>query len=72
MGAFDSAQQFLGRPLDQAAIEHGYGEDNILILRGDEMALRDNYPVTWNNIVSCRHHADRRTPLRYAQDLVAS
>lgn len=72
MGAFSGVSQFFGRPLDQVASELGYDEDNILILRGDQKGLMANYPITYNNMVSCMHHADRRTSLEYAQDLVAS
>ncbi len=72
MGAFNGVSQFFGRPLDQVACELGYEEDNILILRADQKGLMENYPITYKNMISCMHHADRRTPLEYAQDLVAS
>lgn len=72
MGAYNGVSQFFDIPLDQVAVELGYDEDNILILRGDQRTLEDEYPITYRNMVSCLHHADRRTPLQYAQDLVAS
>ncbi len=72
MGAYNGVSQFFGRPLDQVAAEFGYDEDNILILRGDQQTLEIEYPITYRNMISCVHHADRRTPLQYAQDLVAS
>lgn len=72
MGAYSGVSQFFGRPLDQIATELGYAMDNILILKGDLQSLKEDYPATYNNMMTCLHHADRRTPLEYAQDLVAS
>ena len=72
MGAFSGVSQFFNRPLDSVATEFGYGADNILILQGREQELRTAFPGTYRNIRSCIQHADRRTPLAYAQDLVAS
>lgn len=72
MGAFTGVKEFFNRPLADVAKEMGYDEDNILILKGDEQGLMTNYPETYNNILSCKHHADSRKQFEYAQDLVAS
>lgn len=72
MGAFTGAKQFFGRPLDEAAAEYGYSADNILILQGNGEELRTRFPRIYQNIMSCRYQADRRMPIEYAQDLVAS
>lgn len=72
MGAYDGVSQFFGLPLDEVAEELGYDEDNILVLRNDEQGLEARYPQTYQNILSCKYQADRRTPMEYARDLVAS
>ncbi len=71
MGAYTGALSFFDDVIKEAR-KHGYSEDNILILQGDEIALKNDYPETYNNILSCKHHRDRRTPIAYAQDLVSS
>lgn len=72
MGAFWGAQVFFNIPILEVAKKYSYDKDNLLILEGNESALKIEYPETYNNIISCKHHADKRTPLEYAQDLVAS
>lgn len=72
MGAFTGATHFFNISLEKAARNLGYAEDNILILTGDIETLQRDYPNTYENILSCAHHADNRTPMAYAQDLVAS
>ena len=72
MGAFTGAQTFFNCPLVEVARRLGYSQDNVLILQGDLQALQNSFPETYRNIMSCRHHRDNRTPLEYAQDLVAS
>ena len=54
------------------AKELGYKEENILILKGQENELKSQYSECYDNIQSCRHNRDTRTPMEYAQDLVAS
>ena len=51
------------------ALEH-YLKDVVYILKGEEENLKKRYPDTYENILSCRYHRDRRTPLEYALDLV--
>lgn len=72
MGAFTGAQSFFEKSLAEVARRFGYAQDNLLILQGDIQSLQRLYPETYRNIMSCQHHRDRRTPLEYAQDLVAS
>lgn len=72
MGAFAGSQAFFKYPLVEVAQRLDYSEDNILILQGDLQELQNLFPETYRNIMSCRHHRDNRTPLEYAQDLVAS
>lgn len=72
MGAFVGAQEFFKFPIVEVATRLGYSQDNLLILKGDIQSLQRSFPETYNNIMSCRHHRDARTPLEYAQDLVAS
>jgi hypothetical protein len=72
MGAFAGLSNYLDRPLSQYAKEYGYDVDNIAILEGDEQRLRREFPETYNNLLSCRHHKDNRTLMEYGQDLVAS
>lgn len=72
MGAYTGSQSFFKYPLVEVAQNLGYSEDNLLILQGNIQALQNQFPETYQNIMSCRHHRDNRTPLEYAQDLVAS
>ena len=72
MGAFVGAQNFFSKSLVEVARGLDYIQDNLLILEGDIQALQNLFPETYRNIMSCQHHRDNRTPLEYAQDLVAS
>ena len=72
MGAYLGAQAFFNIPIVEVAKKYSYAKDNLLILEGNESALKVEYPETYSNIISCKHHADKRTPLEYAQDIVAS
>lgn len=72
MGAFIGSQSFFKYPLIRVAQNLGYAQDNLLILQGDIQTLQNQFPDTYRNIMSCQHHRDNRTPLEYAQDLVAS
>ena len=72
MGAFRGVSAFFHNQLVDLARNLGYAEHNILILQGDMQALEARYPQTYANLRSCRHHADNRSSLAYAQDLVAS
>lgn len=72
MGAFADLPKFLGKSLVEIAKELNYSEANILVLQDDRSQLAEKYPLVLNNIDSCTHHRDNRTPMQYAQDLVAS
>lgn len=72
MGAYSSLVHAFGVPIEEYARRQGYHESNLMILRGDLEGLRSSYPQIYGNLMSCRHHSDRRTPLEYGRDLVAS
>ena len=72
MGAFSGVKSCFNKPLAEVAQSLHYDESNIVILEGDEIRLREEFPQVYNDLLSCRHHADGRTPLQYGQDLVAS
>lgn len=58
--------------LIEKAKSYGYPESSVCILEGDMKKLECEFPVAYNNLMSCNHHRDRRTPIEYGQDLVAS
>ena len=72
MGAFTELSKFFSKGIVNQAQTMGYSEDNILILLGDLSALQRRFPKTYQNLMSCSYHRDRRTPIEYGQDLVAS
>ncbi len=72
MGAFRELPHFIGESLSNLAIQLKYSDSNILILNGEINELQARFPDVYENILSCRHNRDSRTPLEYAQDLVAS
>ena len=71
MGAYSGMSQLLG-DLVPIANSLNYPESSITVLKGDMQELQIKHPQTYNNLLSCRHNRDRRTPLEYGQDLVAS
>lgn len=72
MSAFVGVSRLFSEHLIGYAQKMGYTEDNLMILRGAEEELVAKFPETYANLRSCRHNADRRTPLEYGRDLVAS
>lgn len=72
MGAFEGVSKFFGQDLAVIAKKLNYSQANILVLEGKEYELKERYPQIYENIYSCGHHADHRTPMEYAKDLVAS
>ena len=72
MSAFNGVQYCFNRPLADVARSLHYSEANIAILEGNENALKNKFPEVYSNLLSCKHHADARTPFQYGQDLVAS
>lgn len=71
MGAY---QNMLGLYPDliEKAKSFRYPASSICILEGDEDKLKHLFPEAYANLMSCNHHRDRRTPMEYGQDLVAS
>lgn len=69
---YDELKKFFNMQLDKLALNLNYKNDNILILQGNEQELKEKYPDIYNNILSCAHNRDNRTPMQYARDLVAS
>jgi hypothetical protein len=72
MGAFYGLSQYFSKGIISKAIELGYSEPNVLILKGDEISLRNKYPEVWKCLTSCVHQMDKRSPIMYGRDLVSS
>ena len=58
--------------LIEKAKSFNYPGSSICILEGDEVRLKKDFPQAYQNLFSCNHHRDRRTPMEYGRDLVAS
>lgn len=71
MGAFQQLSSLLGdlRPI---AKKLNYPDSSICVLGGDIEVLKTNFPKTYDNLMTCGHNMDSRTPILYGQDLVAS
>ena len=65
-------EYFFNDTIVNTAKKMNYTQENILILENDENELRKTYPETYENLLSCVHNRDYRTPMQYAQDLVCS
>jgi len=72
MGAFSELSNNFFKNIIEKAKELNYSESNILILQGNLNELKDKFPDVYSNLISCTHNRDKRTPLEYGQDLVAS
>lgn len=72
MGAYKNLPSFIGSDLESIAKKLKYSQSNVLILKGELNRLKNEYPEVYNALMSCSHNRDARTPLEYAQDLVAS
>lgn len=72
MGAYDGLSQLSSNGLVETAKKLGYSEENILILEGKEEELKQRFPEVWKNILSCSRQMDKRAPMKYAQDVVAT
>lgn len=72
MGAYDGLNTFFNNALYDYAKQYKYDESNLLILKGNLEELRKNHLQIYNNLLSCKHHSDKRTSLQYGKDLVAS
>ena len=71
MGAFKHMVNLEPNLLEKARNFH-YPESSVCVLSGDESRLETEFPEAYSNLQSCRHNRDRRTPMEYGQDLVAS
>lgn len=69
---YNELAKFFEMPLETLAKKIGYQESNIMILKGDEENLKKFYPNIYQNILSCVHNRDGRSPIEYARDLVSS
>lgn len=72
MGAFSQLSAYYSEGLVRKAKELNYSDSNLLILIGDEQALKTKYPDVYDNLLSCGHNKEGRTYMEYARDLVAS
>lgn len=72
MGAFNNAHILLGQSVFDIAQKYQYSEPNLLLLSGQDEELRKAFPDVYENIQTCDHNADTRSPMDYARDLVAS
>lgn len=72
MSTFSEIQQLFSKPLQEIAKELGYPDSTICVLSGSEVAVKTKYLAIYNNILSCLHNRDARTPMQYAMDLAAS
>lgn len=72
MSKFESLSDFFGQNIIEYAIEYGYSLPNILILEGNAKRLEEEYPDTYNVLLSCNALKDNRTAMSYGQDLVSS
>ena len=72
MGAFEGLNAFFDGKIVDYAVSYRYDESNILILEGNRQDLERHHLQVYQNLLSCRHHSDNRTPIQYGQDLVAS
>ena len=71
MGAYQNMLD-LYPDLIEKAKSFRYPQSSICILEGDEDKLKRFFPEAYANLMSCNHHRDRRTPMEYGRDLVAS
>jgi hypothetical protein len=72
MSSFEGLNKFFGGNLITIAVQLSYSHVNILILKGKEEEVKIDYPEIYQNILSCRYHADKRNVFDYAKDIVAS
>lgn len=69
---YQELSKFFEMPLESLAKKLNYSESNIFVLEGNEEKLKTLYPDVYENILSCVHNRDGRSPMEYARDLVSS
>lgn len=69
---YQELSKFFEMPLEYLAKKLNYSDSNILALEGNEEKLKILYPDVYDNILSCVHNRDGRSPMEYARDLVSS
>lgn len=72
MGAYQQISRMYKEGILAKAVELGYSQANLCILKGDLERLENDYPECFRNLQSCLHNKDSRSMLEYARDLVAS
>jgi hypothetical protein len=72
MSSFEGLNNFFNGELINIANNLAYSKVNLLILNGKEEEIKIKYPETYQNILSCRYHADNRNVMDYAKDIVSS
>lgn len=71
MGAYQHIKELYPNLVERAKL-YNYPDSSVCILEGDIARLECEFPVIYNNLCSCRHNRDIRTPMEYGQDLVSS
>lgn len=61
-----------GTSVYKEAEKLNFGQVNLAILAGDMEYVKVNAPETYQNVMSCSHQADARSPFVYVRDIVAS
>jgi len=72
MSAYNEYSKMFRDGIASKAVELNYSAANICVLKGDIRQLQTEFPQTYENIISCLHNRDSRSPIEYARDLVAS
>lgn len=71
MSTYQKIARLLG-DLQVIAEQFHYPSSSICVLKGDEAELNKAYPETYENLMTCSHHSDKRKMMDYGKDLVAS
>lgn len=61
-----------GTSVYKEAEKLNFGPVNLAILAGNMEYVKVNAPATYQNVMSCSHQADARSPFVYVRDIVAS
>ena len=72
MSAYSEYSKMFREGIVAKARELNYSAENLCILEGNITLLREQFPNTYSNLMSCLHNRDSRQHMAYAKDLVAS